>query len=223
MNNTLLLIDHDKAFSEVLVSYLTAEGFEVVCTHSVETAFILGVNSSFDAIILDIMLTEGLDLLKALRNRIQTPILIFTSRHEDNDRIRGFTLGADDYLAKPGNLRELTARLHAILKRTCTQLHPLITHRNLAVDCAARKATRDGRLLDLTNTEFNILEMLIKSPGEAFSKEALTQYALGRKHTAHDRSIDVHISNLRHKLSHENNEATVLVKTVRGFGYLLIP
>lgn len=222
MNNSLLIIDHDKAFAEVLVTYLTAEGFEVVCTHELETAFMLGVNPSFDAIILDIMITEGFDLLKALRNRVQTPVLIFSACHEDNDKIRGFTLGADDYLAKPGNLRELTARLHAILKRTHAELHPLITHRNLTVNCAARKATCNGRLLELTNTEFKLLEMLIKSPGEAFSKEALTQYALGRKHTVHDRSIDVHISNLRNKLSHED-EGTLLIKTLRGFGYLLIP
>ncbi|KTC92970.1 transcriptional regulatory protein CpxR [Legionella drozanskii LLAP-1] len=164
---------------------------------------------------------NGFEVLKAIREHLETPVLMLTARGDDIDRIVGLEIGADDYLPKPCNPRELTARLRAILRRTqkIPTQRPIIEHQGIIVDCSKRVATQEGEVLELTNAEFNILEMLIKSPGQAFSKEELTEYALGRKYTAYDRSIDVHISNLRNKLG-DNQEGEPIVKTVRGFGYM---
>ena len=195
----------------------------VVCVHDGETAVKRALNQNFDAIVLDVMLPKlnGFEVLKAIREHLDTPVLMLTARGDDIDRIVGLEIGADDYLPKPCNPRELVARLRAILRRTQkTPTHrPLIEHQGIIVDCSKRTVSLDGQQLELTNAEFNILEMLMKSPGQAFSKEELTEYALGRKFTAYDRSIDVHISNLRTKLG-DTHEGEPLIKTVRGFGYM---
>jgi two-component system response regulator CpxR len=140
---------------------------------------------------------------------------------DDLDRLLAFEMGADDYLTKPCSTIECLARLRAMLNRAYVKKNTRasITEETIHLDCAKRIAYRANEQLPLTNTEFNILEMLIKFPGQAFSKEELTEYALGRKHTAYDRSIDVHISNLRHKLGLNLNQEP-WIKTVRGFGYL---
>ncbi|MBA2648015.1 MAG: response regulator transcription factor [Legionella sp.] len=223
MNNKILIIDDDVELTDLLAQYLEPEGFEVVCVHDGEQGVKNAINYSFDAIVLDVMLPKlnGFEVLKAIREHAQTPVLMLTARGDDVDRIVGLEIGADDYLPKPCNPRELVARLRAILRRTQkTPLQrPVIKHHNVVLDCSKRHVTLAGNYLELTNAEFNILEMLIKSPGQAFSKEELTAYALGRKYTPYDRSIDVHISNLRNKLG-DNPEGEPLVKTVRGFGYM---
>lgn len=223
MNNSILIIDDDTELTDLLVQYLEPEGFVVVCVHDGENAVKKALNQSFDAIILDVMLPKlnGFEVLKAIREHLQTPVLMLTARGDDIDRIVGLEIGADDYLPKPCNPRELVARLRAILRRTQKiPVHrPVIEHHGIMVDCSKRIVTHNGSPMELTNAEFNILEMLIKSPGQAFSKEELTEYALGRKYTAYDRSIDVHISNLRNKLG-DNPQGEPLVKTVRGFGYM---
>jgi two-component system response regulator CpxR len=147
---------------------------------------------------------------------------MLTARGDDIDRIVGLEIGADDYLPKPCNPRELVARLRAILRRThkTPQHKPILSHQDILLDCSKRTASLHEEVLDLTNAEFNILEMLMKSPGQAYSKEELTEYALGRKFTAYDRSIDVHISNLRNKLG-DPTLGEAIIKTVRGFGYML--
>ena len=223
MNNHILIIDDDTELTDLLVQYLEPEGFTITCVHDGQNGVKKALNQPFDAIILDVMLPKlnGFEVLKAIREHLDTPILILTARGDDIDRIVGLEIGADDYLPKPCNPRELVARLRAILRRTQKTLvqRPIIEHHNIVVDCAQRLVTIAGEELELTNAEFNILEMLIKSPGQAFSKEELTEYALGRKYTAYDRSIDVHISNLRNKLGN-NTAGDAIVKTVRGFGYL---
>ncbi|MFA5960348.1 MAG: response regulator transcription factor [Tatlockia sp.] len=223
MNSTILVVDDDTELTELLVQYLEPEGFTVVTVHDGENAVKKALNYPFDAIILDVMLPKlnGFEVLKAIREHLETPILMLTARGDDVDRIVGLEIGADDYLPKPCNPRELTARLRAILRRTQKlPIHrPVLESHNIVVDCSKRTVLHDNALMELTNAEFNILEMLIKSPGQAFSKEELTEYALGRKYTAYDRSIDVHISNLRNKLGN-NEDGEPLVKTVRGFGYL---
>lgn len=224
MNNTILIVDDDIELTDLLVQYLAPEGFSVVCVHDGEAAVKIALNQPFDAIILDVMLPKlnGFEVLKAIREHVEIPVLMLTARGDDIDRIVGLEIGADDYLAKPCNPRELLARLRAILRRIqkIPTHRPLIDFHNIVVDCSKRTATYHDALLDLTNAEFNILEMMIKSPGQAFSKEELTEYALGRKYTAYDRSIDVHISNLRNKLG-DDTSGEPLVKTVRGFGYML--
>lgn len=223
MNNNILIVDDDTELTDLLVQYLEPEGFNVVCVHDGESAVKKALNQVFDAIILDVMLPKlnGFEVLKAIREHLETPVLMLTARGDDIDRIVGLEIGADDYLPKPCNPRELVARLRAILRRTqkIPTQRPIIEHHDIIVDCSKRIVTYHGEPMELTNAEFNILEMLIKSPGQAFSKEELTEYALGRKYTAYDRSIDVHISNLRNKLG-DNTEGEALVKTVRGFGYM---
>ncbi|MGL6030195.1 MAG: two-component system response regulator CpxR [Legionella sp.] len=223
MTSTILIIDDDTELTDLLTQYLEQEGFEAVCVYDGEQGVKKALNQVFDAIVLDVMLPKlnGFEVLKAIREHLETPVLMLTARGEDIDRIVGLEIGADDYLPKPCNPRELTARLRAILRRTqkIPAPRPIIEQHNIVVDCSKRHVTMAGTYLELTNAEFNILEMLIKSPGQAFSKEELTEYALGRKYTAYDRSIDVHISNLRNKLG-DNQHGEPLVKTVRGFGYM---
>lgn len=223
MNSSILIIDDDTELTDLLTQYLEPEGFKVICVHDGDSGVRKALNISFDAIILDVMLPKlnGFEVLKAIREHSQTPVLMLTARGDDVDRIVGLEIGADDYLPKPCNPRELVARLRAILRRTQkTPVHrPIIEEHNIMVDCSKRTVTMAGQFLELTNAEFNILEMLIKSPGQAFSKEELTEYALGRKYTAYDRSIDVHISNLRNKLG-DNPQGEPILKTVRGFGYM---
>ncbi|MFA6302218.1 MAG: response regulator transcription factor [Legionella sp.] len=221
--NSILIIDDDNELTDLLHQYLETEGFDVVCVYDGDNGVKRALNQNFDAIVLDVMLPKlnGFEVLKAIREHLETPVLMLTARGEDIDRIVGLEIGADDYLPKPCNPRELVARLRAILRRTkkIPIQRPIIERHNILVDCSKRHATLNGSFLELTNAEFNILEMLIKSPGQAFSKEELTEYALGRKYTAYDRSIDVHISNLRNKLG-DNTEGEAIVKTVRGFGYM---
>lgn len=223
MNNSILIIDSDTELTELLKHYLEEDGYHVVSVHNGDQGAKKAININFDAIILDVMLPDinGFIVLKTIREHIQTPVLMLTSRGDDVDRIVGLEIGADDYLPKPCNPRELLARLKAILRRTQKNpIHrPIIEKHNIKVDCSQRTVTMAGHKLELTNAEFNILEMLIKSPGQAFSKEELTEYALGRKYTAYDRSIDVHISNLRNKLG-DNPQGEPILKTVRGFGYI---
>ena len=223
MNNTILIIDDDTELTDLLAQYLEAEGFTVDSVHDGEVGVKKALNQTFDAIILDVMLPKlnGFEVLKAIREHLETPVLMLTARGDDIDRIVGLEIGADDYLPKPCNPRELVARLRAILRRThkTPTSRPILEQHNIIVDCSKRLVTLAGAYLELTNAEFNILEMLIKTPGQAFSKEELTEYALSRKYTAYDRSIDVHISNLRNKLG-ENPQGEPLIKTVRGFGYM---
>lgn len=219
----ILVVDSDTNLTELLTQYLQSEDFTVTCAYDGEMAIKKALNQPFNAIILDIVLPQknGFEVIKAIREHSDIPVIILTALNKDIDRIVGLELGADDYVSKPCNPRELTARLKAILRRVqkIPVTRPIIKHHNIVVDSTKRLASISDVLLDLTNTEFNILEMLIKSPGQAFSKEELTEYALGRKFTAYDRSIDVHISNLRNKLG-ENASGEPWLKTVRGFGYM---
>jgi two-component system, OmpR family, response regulator CpxR len=224
MTGKILLIDNDSMLTEQLARILLEEGFEAHAIDDGETGLKLALNQTFDAIILEVMLPNinGLELVQTLRQYKQTPVLFLTSREDDIDRLLGLELGGDDYLTKPCDPHELLARLRAVLRRaqtTPSNDRPCIQQADIIVDCGQHQASLRGERLDLTNTEFNILETLIKSPCQAFSKKELTEYALGRKFTAYDRSIDVHISNLRHKLGN-NPKDEPWIKTVRGFGYL---
>lgn len=218
----LLIIDDDTELCDLLTQYLTAEGFHVDSKHDGEQGIKQALTHDYDVIVLDVMLPKinGFEVLKTLREKIESPILMLTARGDDIDRIVGLEIGADDYLPKPCNPRELVARLRAILRRVNKkqQTKPLVEIGGVSIDCSKRVVTLNTEKLDLTNAEFNILEILARAPGQAFSKEELTEEALGRKYTAFDRSIDVHISNLRNKLGN-NAKGTPRIKTVRGFGY----
>lgn len=219
-----MIVDTDDELLQKVSQYLHTESFKTDIAHDGELAIKKALNQTFDAVILDVMLPKknGFEVIQAIRSHSDVPIIILSNRTEDIDRIIGLELGADAYLIKPCNPYELIAALHAILRRTKNKpsTRSVIEYHHILLDGTKREASVSGVLLDLTNTEFNILEMLIKSPGQAFSKEELTEYALGRPFTAYDRSIDVHISNLRSKLGdHESGEP--LLVTIRGFGYML--
>jgi two-component system response regulator CpxR len=219
----ILIADGDSELANLLTKYLQSENFTVTVASDGELAIKLALNQSFDAIVMDVQLSKknGFEVLKTIREHSDIPVLIFTAQTDPIDCLVGLEIGADDYVSKPCNPRELIIRLKAILRRSqkTPAPRPVINYDHLTVDANQRKAFISNSELELTNAEFNILEILIKSPGQAFSKEELTEYALGRKYTAYDRSIDVHISNLRNKLG-ENTSGEPWLKTVRGFGYM---
>lgn len=219
----VLIIDNDIEFTELLSNFLKPNGFNVTSACDGETGIKKALNQSAHIIILDIVLPvkNGFEVLKTIREHSNTPVLILTAKDTDINKLVALELGADDFLIKPCNPRELIAKLNAILKRMpkSPTSRPVMEYLDLTVDSTKRQVLMKGIDLELTNTEFNILEMLIKSPGQAFSKEELTEYAMGRPFTAFDRSIDVHISNLRNKLG-KNASGEAWLKTVRGYGYI---
>jgi DNA-binding response OmpR family regulator len=175
-------------------------------------------------VILDLMLPGmgGLDVLRRLRNHSPVPVLILTARGEDVDRIVGLEIGADDYLPKPFNPRELIARIRAILRRTSRSAAPdcVLIVGDLRIDPAARDAWMDSIPLELTSVEFTLMETLLRDAGHVVTREQLTETVLGRKLGAFDRVIDVHISNLRKKLGRAHGEERI--KAVRGSGYMFV-
>lgn len=229
----LLIVDDDTELCELLSQYLSAEGFEISLVHDGLQAIdhlqkVTDTNEHYDAIILDFMLPgmQGLDVLQRLRSFTQTPVIMLTARGEDIDRIVGLEAGADDYLPKPCNPRELLARLRAIMRRSDTATekkssNAIIERHGISLDTGNRTSTINGIALDLTSAEFNTLAALMTHAGEVVMKEDLTALALNRKHTRYDRSIDVHISSIRKKLGAHFGDAEV-IKTVRGSGYIFI-
>lgn len=224
----LLIIDDDVRLSEMLVEYLAPEGIELTAVASGVAGLRSAQRENFDLIILDVMLPglSGFDVLKQLRETgAKTPVLMLTARGDDVDRIIGLDLGADDYLPKPFNPRELLARIKAILRRTSEVDgdQPVeVSVGDLRVNLPRREAWIKEHPLKLTNAEFVILVTLMRSPGEVVSREALTRTALGRQLLPDDRSLDTHISNLRRKLGGDA-DADVLIRSIRGSGYVLVP
>jgi two-component system response regulator CpxR len=216
--NRLLLIDDDEELAELLTSYLGAEGFEIELAHDGRTGLARALEGKHDLVVLDVMLPErnGFDVLRELRTSSRVPVLMLTARGEDVDRIVGLELGADDYLPKPFNPRELVARIRAVMRRLedrqpdrgrivvgSVELHP-----------AAHVVTVDGDAIDLTGSELAVLEVLLRAAGTVVSRDTLSEEALGRRYSPLDRSIDVHVSNLRKKLGQG------AIRTVRSAGYL---
>jgi len=223
MSATVLIIDDDKELCALLADFLQLEGFQSSAVHDGAEAVEHCRSHRYDAIVLDIMLPglQGLEVLRKLREFSTTPILMLTARGEDTDRIVGLEMGADDYLPKPCNPRELAARLRAILRRFQGS-GPERGEQRLQVgktriDPADRSAAYDGNDLHLTSAEFNILQALLTQAGTVVDKEALSQRALGRPLSAYDRSIDVHVSKIRKKLTAHGGDNLIL--SVRGIGY----
>ncbi len=164
---------------------------------------------------------SGFDVLRRLRQTLTVPVIMLTARGEDIDRILGLELGADDYLPKPFNPKELVARIHAVLRRTAKEhSNPTMTVGSLHLSAATLEATVDGRTVRLTGTEFRVLELLMRGAGQAQSRAFLTERILGRALSEYDRSIDTHISNLRRKLVDERGRG-IEIRNIRGAGYLL--
>lgn len=223
MSATVLIIDDDKELCALLCDFLSLEGFTPSAIHDGQEAVEHCRTSNHDAIVLDIMLPgmQGLDVLRHLREFSETPVLMLTARGEDTDRIVGLELGADDYLPKPCNPRELAARLRAILRRsrgsTPESATGVIEVGQALIDPGNRSASYGGSTLKLTSAEFNVLQTLASRAGTVVNKETLSQEALGRSLAAYDRSVDVHVSKVRKKLAAAGGED--LIVSVRGSGY----
>lgn len=225
----VLLVDDDTEFCELLVDYLTPEGFSVDTVHDGEAALQQAGTERYDVIVLDVMLPKltGFEVLRELRTRSQTPVLMLTARGDDVDRIVGLEMGADDYLPKPCNPRELVARIRAILRRTAPRqnngnqasLPETLKVGDVELHAARRTVLCRGESVPLTSTEFSVLEVLLREAGQVVSKEQLSERALARKLSRYDRSIDMHVSNLRKKLGSHPDDQT-RIETVRGVGYL---
>ena len=219
----VLIVDDDVELCSLVAEYLGSEGFHVEVVHDGERGLqkILSQNPSL--VVLDVMLPgmNGFDVLRQVRQQSRVPVLLLTARGEDVDRIVGLEIGADDYLPKPFNPRELVARIRAILRRTTESgsgsVAETVRVGTIEVDPATRTARQEGRVLDLTSVEFSLLEVLVREAGRVVSREELTARVLGRKFSPFDRSIDMHVSKVRKKLGDASEEH---IKTVRGAGYI---
>jgi DNA-binding response OmpR family regulator len=224
LSERLLLVDDDQSLNELLSQYLSGTGFDVSTVTSGEKAIsLLQQDSSFDLLVIDVMMPgiTGLELLPIIRSRWNIPVIMLTGRGEDIDRILGLEMGADDYLAKPCNPRELLARIKAVLRRTgevSTEVAASIDLHGIRVDSGSRQATVGDEKLTLTTAEFDVLNELMKSAGSVVSREDLTCRVLHRELTPYDRSIDVHVSRVRTALR-KHFEDRDLIVTVRGVGY----
>jgi len=219
----ILIIDDDEELSEMLKEYLAPEGFATTSVLRGDLGAEKALQDGWDAIILDIMLPglNGIEVLRRIRAQSLVPVLMLTAKGDDVDRILGLEMGADDYLPKPFNPRELVARLRAILRRQAGANNAASTLqcRTLTMAPASRKALVRDLPLDLTSTEYSVLEVLARNAGQVVSKEQLYESALGRPLTLYDRSIDMHISHLRRKLGALDEQ--LVIHTIRGAGYQL--
>ena len=217
----ILLIDDDRELCELLADFLSLEGFSARAIHDGKEAVALYQQIEPDAVVLDIMLPgmQGLEVLRKIRETSTVPVIMLTARGDETDRILGLELGADDYLPKPCNPRELAARLRAVLRRATPPDPPqaVVTVGATGADSASRTATYEGRDLSLTSAEFNLLLCLLRHAGQVVDKERLSVEALGRSLSAYDRSVDVHISKIRKKFTAQG--AGNLIVSVRGAGY----
>jgi two-component system response regulator CpxR len=213
----VLIVDDDTELCALLQEFLEREGFRVTLEHNGIRGLDLASAGAFDLVVLDLMLPglDGFALLKRLRARSRVPVLMLTARGEDEDRIIGLDLGADDYLAKPFNPRELVARIRAVLRRVQVRAKGRIEVNGVIIDPGTREVLCDQRPIEMTTLEFDILDTLVRSAGNVVSRDALMESMYNRKATPFDRSIDMHVSHLRRKLETDRT----LIKTVRGVGY----
>lgn len=223
----ILIIDDDVALCELVTEYLGPLGFEIETVHRGDTGVERALSGEHTLVVLDVMLPglNGFEVLRRIRADSKVPVLMLTARGDDVDRIVGLEIGADDYLPKPFNPRELTARIRAILRRSSLEKpgsEP--SPKKLAVgdvelDSGTRAVMRAGENVELTAVEFDLLEKLLRAAGSIVTREELSKDVLGRSSSPFDRSIDMHISNLRKKLGHQPG-AGERIKTVRGVGYI---
>jgi two-component system response regulator CpxR len=215
----ILVIDDDVELCSLLGEFLKREGFSVEFRHDGNQGLARVAEGDIDLLVLDVMLPgiDGFEVLRRLRQKTNLPVLMLTARGEDVDRIIGLELGADDYLPKPFNPRELSARIRAILRRVENRQTSggRVEVNGVTLDPASRSVEAADRKVDLTTFEFDILEMLMRSAGRVLSRDALMESLYNRKATPFDRSIDMHVSHLRKKLETDRP----LIKTIRGVGY----
>lgn len=224
----VLLVDDDQELTALLIEYLSREGFFATAVHDGEQGAIEALSGRYAIIVLDIMMPRlsGIEALRRIRSRSEIPILLLTARGDNIDRIAGLDLGADDYVPKPCSPGELVARLRAILRRTAPKTKhetdgDILRAGSLALWPTRRKAEWQNKPLELTGTEFQLLEELARHAGQLVSKQDLSLNALGRPLTRFDRRIDVHISSIRQKLG-RRDDGEPWIQSVRGQGYQMV-
>jgi DNA-binding response OmpR family regulator len=225
----VLLVDDDVGLCELLEEYLTPEGFQVDVVHDGKTGKEKACEGDYDLIVLDVMLPgeSGFEVLRHIRARRGLPVVMLTARGDEVDRIVGLEMGADDYLPKPFNPRELVARIRAVLRRTRqegkSELLPkaakIIKVGDVEIDTGTCVVLRSAKKIALTSVEFRLLEILLRNAGQLVSREELMQVVLGRSLSPFDRSIDVHVSKLRKKLGVKVS-GMERIKAIRSVGYL---
>jgi two-component system response regulator CpxR len=221
--NKILIIDDDEELCELVSEYLSAEDFQVESANDGEIGLNKALSGDYDLAILDVMLPKinGFDVLRQLRERSKMPVLMLTARGDDTERIVGLEIGADDYLPKPFNPRELLARLRAILRRARGDgsSPEKLQVDDLEISTSSRSVRIDGREISVTSVEFDLLRALVKEAGKIVKKDALSEEVLERELSPYDRSLDMHISNLRKKLG-PRSDGSDRIKTVRSVGYI---
>ena len=229
----ILIVDDDPRLRDLLRRYLGENGFNVLVSENGEAMKRLWVREHFDVLILDLMMPgeDGLAILKRLRaEKDMTPVIMLTARGEDVDRILGLELGADDYLGKPFNPRELLARIHAVLRRRPRQDAPgapsmeneVVKFGDFELDLGTRVLKKNGEIVPLTTGEFAVLKAFARHPRQPLSRDKLMEMARGREYEAFDRSLDVQVSRLRKLLEPDHSKPRYL-QTVWGLGYVFIP
>ncbi len=222
----VLIIDDDEELCDLVSEYLSVEGFEVSAVHNGEAGLAAAKTGIYELAILDVMMPKmnGFDVLRNLRSSSQLPVLMLTARGDDMERIVGLEIGADDYLPKPFNPRELVARIRAVLRRASGEgsdasLPEKLNVDDLELSASSRSATIDGEDIVLTSLEFDLLAALARHAGNVVKKETLSETVLERELSPYDRSLDMHISNLRKKLG-LHADGSERIKTVRSVGYI---
>ena len=223
MTKTILVVDDKRELRTLLSQYLTQEGFRVVDAGDGREALFVARHEHPDLIILDLMMPQmgGYDFMRAHAKEADTPIIILTARLEEGDKVVGLELGADDYVTKPFSLRELTARVRAVLRRLEKQSageQPLLRAADISLDRQTRKVTVGARAIDLTPSEFDLLAVLLANPGRVFSRAELLDRLQGDAYEGYERTIDVHIRNLRSKIETDSRNPRY-IETVYGVGY----
>ena len=222
----ILVVDDKKEIRTLLKQYLTQEGFEVVTAEDGRDAIFVARAQKPDLIILDLMMPEmgGYEFMHAYGREADTPTIILTAKLEENDKVLGLELGADDYITKPFSMRELTARVRAVIRRAekQTQERDILRAANILLDRTSRVVTVDEKQVDLTPSEFELLGTLMAAPGRAFSRLELLDRLQGSAYEGYERTIDVHIRNLRAKIE-PNDAEPEYIETVYGVGYRFKP
>lgn len=225
----VLMVEDDEEFAHLVAEYCEAEGgFSVTLRHDGASGVDAAVNEPFDVIVLDVGLpkTNGFEALKQIRQQVDTPVVMLTARGDDIDRVLGLEIGADDYVPKPCNLRELVARIRAILRRVNkaneagTDDDSTIVG-DLRIEPGSQSVFCHDKPIRLTGAEYMVLEALMQSAGQVVDKDTIARHALGRRIMPYDRSVDAHVSNLRKKLG-PLDDGRQRIKTVRGRGYLYV-
>ena len=232
MADRILMIEDDAHLAAMVSEYLAGNGFEVTVAPRAEKGLSLLAGGAFQAVLLDVMLPDldGFEVCRRIRARTDTPVLMLTARGDDTDRIVGLELGADDYLPKPFNPRELVARVNAVLRRRQpagppgapaaeTEIHKFGT---FEFNLATRSLAKEGKAVALTTGEFSVLKVLVQHPRQPLSRDKLMELARGREYGVFDRSIDVQISRLR-KIVEDDHARPRHIQTVWGFGYVFVP